>query len=1244
MSLPDTLRYIYNHASDEVIRRGKKIFHNAGVQLLDHDALTEYIAFRVRNDNYNNHYKVTVHQYLHTKEISLRCQCPYNMGSMCRHEAAALFQLNDLLHTGFFNDTNIAYNQQHTTIRMRQISEHYLRLFSSLDIMKQAEEWATYQQVDLLEAKDDTVTATVNPGDSESFSVKLVQNEDRYFDTSCSCDETKHPLCIHKVAVFLFVLYRHGPHYFSTLRNWDAQKNKLLSLYGYSLDQDIKGKFEFSYHEGKPFLRVLDKTIKKLNTQTRVQETNAEPLHFDNIDQLGVLIRQDVPVFPHVSFDLITGNPDESKTRFTRAPVLLNLYEMIPTIGLETREKILLSALRKQSEQELIRWLRKNLPFGDIIDNLQDQLSGENISSELRQQVWEFYLPRYKQLLTQYHDFPFVFYRPEGKLGTTENMVQQGFSAQFFLVRLQVNTEAGGVRVQAKISIDTDLFSFDEITKLNDALVLVNGKFHVAANMDVVQILSCFPKDGILRISAAEWPRFLSDELMPWVPYAQIDFDEALIENIPETEPELRIYLRETDKLLAFRPAFSYEGVEKEWLDFSPAIVPKDGKVTIHHRNEAAEQTFLTMLRHLHPLIYESRRSKSFLLPVAEALKGGWYFSFMEKLREAKVEVFGFDTLRQMRINPNRPRTRLHFSTGIDWFDAEMEVAFGDQHASVEEVKKALQKRENFVALHDGTIGLLPDDWMEKYGLLVKLGKVSGNKLQLKKVHFSALDHLVEEIDDNAALLELLEKRRRLIDYDFGSESQVPLPENIHAELRPYQLGGFQWMNFLNETSWGGILADDMGLGKTLQTLSILQHCKNEKGKVKFLVVCPTTLMYNWENEIRKFTPDISYHIYHGPARRHDHEAFGQADLIITTYGTLRSDIKMLSRIIFDYVVLDESQAIKNPLSQVAKAALLLQARNRLALSGTPVQNNTFDLYSQMNFLNPGMLGTPDFFRNEFATPIDKMMDKDAQSQLRKLVYPFLLRRTKEQVAPDLPEKTEMVLFCEMGARQRKIYDAFRNRYRSKILDEIEDRGIEKSQFSILTGLMKLRQICDSPAILNEAEAFENHSVKIEELLRELTENTGGHKALVFSQFLGMLALIREGLEKMNIPFVYFDGSSSAVEREKAIQQFQQDEDCRVFLISLKAGGVGLNLTAADYVYIVDPWWNPAVEQQAIDRTHRIGQTKKIFAYRLICKDTIEEKILILQERKINLVKGLIADENAFLKKLTKEDVAYLLS
>lgn len=544
--------------------------------------------------------------------------------------------------------------------------------------------------------------------------------------------------------------------------------------------------------------------------------------------------------------------------------------------------------------------------------------------------------------------------------------------------------------------------------------------------------------------------------------------------------------------------------------------------------------------------------------------------------------------------------------------------------------------------LNDGSLGILPEEWINRYSLLFKVGHGKENRLRLSKFHLSVIDDLYEKRNENELSFELDEKYERL--RNFKSIPETEVPEELLNKLRPYQISGFNWLNYLNMVGWGGILADDMGLGKTVQALSMLSHYNKEEEGLKALVVCPTTLIYNWENEIRKFTPSLTWSIHHGSLRTRIPEELNKYNIIITTYGTLRSDIHLLMKILFDYVILDESQAIKNPSSKVTKAACLLTAKNRLCMSGTPLQNNTFDIFAQMNFLNPGLLGSVEFFRNEFSTPIDKFGEQEQKDHLKKLLFPFILRRTKEQVAKDLPEKTETILFCEMEDEQRKVYDAYRSVYRDKIMGVIEGEGIDKSQLTILQGLMKLRQICDSPAILNEEEKYPNNSIKLEELTREITENIGEHKALVFSQFLGMLSLIKQKLTENEIEFDYFDGSTPPQERERSIQNFQNNEKSRVFLISLKAGGVGLNLTAADYVYIVDPWWNPAVEQQAIDRTHRIGQTKNIFAYRMICKDTIEDKIMQLQERKRILAKELISDDQTFVKSLSKEDVEYLFS
>jgi SNF2 family DNA or RNA helicase len=643
---------------------------------------------------------------------------------------------------------------------------------------------------------------------------------------------------------------------------------------------------------------------------------------------------------------------------------------------------------------------------------------------------------------------------------------------------------------------------------------------------------------------------------------------------------------------------------------------------------------------------FKFREAESaFYINAQFALKGNWFYELFETLKKWKVQILGFEKLNRFRIRKTKPTTHIQVSSGMDWFETDISVNFDGVFADIADIQKSLSQKKNYVELGDGTLGLLPEEWLKKYSLLFKMADRQGKKLRVSKYNFAIIDELYEAIEDKDVLAELDEKRTKLLQLNPEERSLTPLPQGIKATLRPYQEHGFDWLSYLNQVQWGALLADDMGLGKTLQTLTFLQYYKEQNNTLQAVVICPTTLIFNWENEIKKFTTNLTYYIHHGTQRTTKTKVLEEFNIIITTYGTLRSDIELFMKVLWDYAVLDESQAIKNPTSKVTKAANLLTAKNRIALSGTPMQNNTFDIYSQLNFLNPGMLGTKEFFKENFAMPIDKFQIPEAKEHLRKLIFPFLLRRTKEQVAKDLPDKTEITIYCEMEAPQRKIYDAYKNLYRAKLLGSIDEQGIEKSQLAILQGLMKLRQICDSPAILKGEEVqYQNHSIKLQELVRELQENIGDHKVLIFSQFLGMLGLIREEMKKNNIEFEYFDGSYTSKQREAAIQNFQNNTNCRVFLISLKAGGMGLNLTAADYVYIMDPWWNPAVEQQAIDRTHRIGQTKNIFAYRYICKDSVEEKIAELKAKKNSLVRDIIADDDGFVKQLTKDDVLYLFS
>ena len=771
-----------------------------------------------------------------------------------------------------------------------------------------------------------------------------------------------------------------------------------------------------------------------------------------------------------------------------------------------------------------------------------------------------------------------------------------------------------------------------------------NNQFFTWQRTEDILLVEQFLPTGKMIFDPMTWAKKLETFVLPLAKEYNVHFGNLKKEEVKNVQPKLKILLREKGDYLVFQPVYTYNGVDVRSGDKEKIVLPLEDKLLVVFRNETAERELLAKVENLHSAFIKPVDTDTLALKGNDVLKNNWFFLFVDAMKDMDVSVFGFEALKNFKFNTAKPSTKIFISSNTDWFDAKVEIQFGEQKITIADVKNALAKKQQFVQLQDGTLGILPEEWIKKYSLLFKVGEGKLNDLKLSKYQYSVVEDLYNQRNEEELFVQLEEKYDRLrSNYEI---KKVDAPAHLKPILRPYQESGFQWLNYLREVQWGGILADDMGLGKTIQALSFIHFLKEEKGTLKALVVCPTSLMYNWQNEIKKFTPTLTYYLHHGGSRLKNGLQQNDIDVIITTYGTLRSDIKEFAEVNFDYVILDESQAIKNPSSKIAKAASILKATNRLCLSGTPLQNNTFDIFAQMNFLNPGMLGSQEFFKSEFSVPIDKFGEKEQKDHLRKLLYPFILRRTKEQVAKDLPEKQEMILFCEMGSEQRKIYDAYRNDFRDKILGVVQEQGIQKSQLTILQGLMKLRQICDSPAIIKEkdGEKFPNTSVKLEEIGRELTENISNHKALIFSQFLGMLALIKEKLKELGVDYEYFDGSTAAIDREKAINRFQNDDACRVFLISLKAGGVGLNLTAADYVYIVDPWWNPAVEQQAIDRTHRIGQTKNIFAYRMICNDTVEDKIIKLQEKKRALAKDLITDDEGFVKSLTKEDVEYLFS
>lgn len=593
-------------------------------------------------------------------------------------------------------------------------------------------------------------------------------------------------------------------------------------------------------------------------------------------------------------------------------------------------------------------------------------------------------------------------------------------------------------------------------------------------------------------------------------------------------------------------------------------------------------------------------------------------------------------------------KLRLNVSSGIDWFELRGEVDFDGKTVKLPELLAALRRGENSVTLGDGTVGMLPEAWLKRYGLLAAMGDDEADFIKFSKSQVGLLDALLAEQGDATCDEVFAQVRDQLRRFD-GIVPEDPAG-GFQGELRPYQRDGLGWFSFLRQFGFGGCLADDMGLGKTVQVLALLTGRSQGSGfgvqeqsnpsTGPSLVVVPRSLVFNWKQEATRFAPGLRVLDHTGIDRGRSVSHFKDYDLVLTTYGTLRRDAVFLKDVSFDYVILDEAQAVKNPASESAKAARLVKGRHRLALSGTPVQNHLGDLWSLFDFLNPGMLGAASVFGDTSSSL--KNPEPETRALLARALRPFILRRTKEQVASDLPPKLEQTIYCELEAPQRKLYDELKAYYRRSLLERVDREGLGKNKMQILEALLRLRQASLHPGLIDEKRADEP-SAKLDVLLPQLAEVIDeGHKALVFSQFTSMLALLRRQLDREKITYEYLDGQTR--DREARVQRFQSDENCKLFLISLKAGGLGLNLTAADYVFLLDPWWNPAIEAQAIDRTHRIGQTRHVYACRLIARDTVEEKVVALQKTKRDLADAIISADNSLIRDLGREDLEMLLS
>lgn len=718
-------------------------------------------------------------------------------------------------------------------------------------------------------------------------------------------------------------------------------------------------------------------------------------------------------------------------------------------------------------------------------------------------------------------------------------------------------------------------------------------------------------------------------------------FDPVMI----NSDPVNMLYISEvSNTFLMLTPRWKYGQFVIEDYKQTQNEFWLEGNLYKIERQIEKEKQFRDQIMSLHPVFKDQAFSSYFYLDFPAAQKKSWFYNTYLKLLDENVVFTGMDLLQYFRFSEHPIRTDLidikHTEQRIQ---IRLEVYFGEELIELKRLQLFLKSDQDFYLLKNQTLGVINPEWRHQYGSLFKQAVILDNILYLPKWWVISED---DDLPDERFRMAI--KEEWWADWKKWQTEEAPLialPSSFKAELRPYQKKGFEWLMLLARVGAGACLADDMGLGKTVQTIAFMSSVFENAPGARFLIIAPVTLMYNWLREIQKFNPSMTATIFHGHQREIELLDDSNIQIIICSYGVLRTDIEDLESIIWNAVIIDESQNIKNPQAQTTRAAYRLNADFRLCLSGTPIMNDTMDLYGQTQFFLPDYLGSLEQFRKQYAIPIDKDRNDSKREYLKKLINPFFLRRTKQKVAQDLPEKIESVLLCKMNAEQQEVYDSIRKQADREVNNMISADGFSASKLNILVWLMRLRQACCNPALIGEEYASVNVSIKLDMLMDELVPLVQHAKAVVFSQFRGMLRLTEEACKNAGISTLYIDGTVSAGERDRIVNTFQdQDSEEKVLLLSLKAGNTGLNLTAASYVFVFDPWWNAAVERQAIDRIFRIGQNKNVFAYKLICQDTIEEKILNMQASKSAVADDLLQVDESFVKNLTQEDLNYLLS
>lgn len=1146
----------------------------------------------------------TIKIFLNDNQIhSTNCSCAYNFSGVCKHTVATLSNLRELM-----NRETIFKKAKETALKSQQSAIQLTNGLLPIDQIKNllSNKYIPYSFVEFTQVNRTVVETAVSIWDEENQEFTYEKETDLlHYKCSCSSDQK---ICNHIILALNEMINVFGATFFQE-DYMERYITDFLLDYNLTLDDNYNDLFTFSLTEQGIQVDVKHKNIKPSPSTTfnLFSEKEVE-LDSPSINQTGANFGLGFCLFANKKesegFYPVRAKYNKAKTDFSSGFQRIELRDL---------DEYLLIFNDNKTQELLFKALR--------ISHLINQYENEGSIVFLKQALYlqQVLLPEMEQHLIFFSNTRKSFVRKNLEPLTliyepiklifklTETDLFYNVKAQLEIQGKKYNLNAAKVLITPGfVKLEQQLFPLD------DAEFSATLKFHA---LD--------PESNYLK---KDWPNVFKNIIQPLSKKYELQSNLIRKDKKISDSPislQKQVYISDiNDVYISFKPVVKYG--EQLIPIYEPELLwAEDAQETLHYKERDLdfEEQLKDEFTSLHP-DFEEQDGPFYLAP-EQLLENHWLLTASEKMKQLGIAVFGANDLKSFKFNLNKPSISITLKSDIDWFDVEINIRFGDQEVSIKDLQKAFLNKSNYVALDDGTLGVLPEEWMKKFAIYFKTGEVKKNGIQISNYQFGIIDELYASIEDTPAFLEeLYLKKIRL--QSISTIEEVVVPKSIKAELRDYQLHGLNWLVFLEEHQLGGCLADDMGLGKTLQTIAFLAHLKQKDKKVlPSLIIAPTSLIFNWNAELTKFCPSLKALIFTGPNRMDERDNFSEYDLVISTYGSLLNDIESLKQFHFNYVVLDESQAIKNPDSKRYKAVRLLQSNNRLALTGTPIENNTFDLYAQLNFLNPGLLGNRTHFRKEFSDHIDRDKNVHTAQILSQMISPFILRRTKEQVAKELPEKTESVLYCEMGKEQRKVYDTFKNEYRNYLLNKIDENGVEKSQMYILEGLTKLRQICNSTALISKEENYGNHSAKLELLIEQIKDKTGNHKILVFSQFVKMLHIVKNRFEEEGISYEYLDGKTQ--NRQENVDNFQNNKDIRVFLISLKAGGTGLNLTEADYVFVIDPWWNPAVENQAIDRCYRIGQTKNVMAYRMICKDTIEEKIVMLQKKKSKVAASIIS-------------------